>query len=145
MLPEKSKELANLARIGKLTAEPGAPSEITGLLTSGSERLADARNEGLALSSRFDLAYNAAHAFSLAALRWHGYRSDNRYLVFQILPHTLGLPAATWRVLAKAHEVRNVAEYAGHLDADTTLLLNLIEAAEAVRAAIAALPPLPTV
>jgi len=78
-------------------------------------------------------------------LRWHGYRSDNRYLVFQILPHTLGLPAATWRVLAKAHELRNVAEYAGHLDADTTLLLNLIEAAEAVRAAIAALPPLPTV
>jgi len=145
MLPDKSKELANLARIGKLTAEPGAPSEITGPLTSGSERLADARNEGLALSSRFDLAYNAAHAFSLAALRWHGYRSDNRYLVFQILPHTLGLPAATWRVLAKAHELRNVAEYAGHLDADTTLLLNLIEAAEAVRAAIAALPPLPTV
>ena len=56
----------------------------------------------------FYLAYNAAHAFSLAALRWHGYRSDSRYLVFQALPHTLELLAATWRVLAKAHEVRNV-------------------------------------
>lgn len=141
-MAEPHRELANLARIGKLAAEPGAPGEIRGLLTSGSERLTDARNEGLALSSRFDLAYNAAHAFSLAALRWHGYRSDNRYLVFQSLPHTLGLVAATWRVLAKAHEVRNMAEYEGHFDADATLLRNLIEAAEAVRAAVAALPEL---
>ena len=142
-MPEKSKELANLARVGKLAIESGTSGEIKGLLTSGSERLADARNEGLALSSRFDLAYNAAHAFSLAALRWHGYRSDNRYLVFQALPHTLGLPAAVWRVLAKAHEVRNVAEYEGHFDADATMLRNLIEAAAAVRAAVMALPALP--
>lgn len=141
-MAEISKELANLARIGKLAVEPGTPGEINGLLTSGSERLTDARNGGLALSSRFDLAYNAAHAFSLAALRWHGYRSDSRYLVFQALPHTLGLPAATWRVLAKAHEVRNVAEYEGHFNADATLLRNLIEAAEAVRAGVAALPTL---
>lgn len=76
-------------------------------------------------------------------LRWHGYRSDSRYLVFQALPHTLGLPAAMWRVLAKAHEVRNVAEYEGHFNADATLLRNLIEAAEAVRAGVAALPDLP--
>ena len=142
-MAEQSKELANLARIGKLTVEAGTAGEISGLLTSGSERLADARNEGLALSSRFDLAYNAAHAFSLAALRWHGYRSDSRYLVFQVLPHTLSLPSTTWRVLAKAHEVRNVAEYEGHFDADATLLRNLIKAAEAVRAAVAALPALP--
>lgn len=142
-MAEKSKELVNLARIGKLAVEPGTRGEIKGLLISGTERLADARNESLALSSRFDLAYNAAHAFSLVALRWHGYRSDSRYLVFQALPHTLGLPAATWRVLAKAHEVRNIAEYEGHFDADMTLLRNLIEAAEAVRKSVAALPPLP--
>jgi hypothetical protein len=141
-LPEKPKELANLARIGKLAVEPGAPGEIQGLLKSGAERLADARNEGLALSSRFDLAYNAAHAFSLVALRWHGYRSDSRYLVFQALPHTLGLPAPVWRVLAKAHDVRNIAEYEGHFEADATMLRNLIEAAEAVRAAVIVLPPL---
>jgi hypothetical protein len=140
-LPEKSKELANLARIGKLKEELGTPGEIKGLLASGTERLADARNGSLALSSRFDLAYNAAHAFSLAALRWHGYRSDNRYLVFQALPHTLGLPASIWRVLAKAHEVRNVAEYEGHFDGDANLLRSLIEAAEAVRAAVVALRP----
>ena len=142
-MPEKSTKLGNLARVGKLAVEPGALGEIKGLLKSGSERLADARNESLALSSRFDLAYNAAHAFSLAALRWHGYRSDNRYLVFQTLPHTLGLPAAVWRVLAKAHEMRNVAEYEGHLEADSPMLRNLIEAAEAVRIAVMALPDLP--
>lgn len=142
-MPEISKELANLARIGKLAVEPATPGEIKGLMTSGSERLADARNEELALSSRFDLAYNAAHAFSLAALRWHGYRSDSRYLVFQALPHTLGVSSAIWRVLAKAHEVRNVAEYEGHFDADATLLRNLIDAAEAVRVSVAALPALP--
>ncbi len=141
-MPEKPKELANLARIGKLVIEPGSPGEIQGLLKSGAERLRDARNEGLALSSRFDLAYNAAHAFSLAALRWHGYRSDSRYLVFQALPHTLGLPAPVWRMLAKAHEVRNVAEYEGHFEADATMLRNLIEAAEAVHAGSIALPPL---
>ena len=142
-MAETSKELASLARIGKLAVEPGTPGEINGLLTSGSERLADARNEDLALSSRFDLAYNAAHSFSLAALRWHGYRSESRYLVFQALPHTLGLPAAIWRVLAKAHEVRNVGEYEGLFDVDATLLRNLIDAAEAVRAATATLPVLP--
>lgn len=142
-MPEKPTELGNLARVGKLALEPGATSEIEGLLRSGSERLADARKENLALSSRFDLAYNAAHAFSLAALRRHGYRSESRYLVFQTLPHTLGLPAAVWRVLARAHEMRNVAEYEGHLDADAPMLRNLIEAAEAVRIAIMALPSLP--
>ena len=142
-MTEISRELVNLGRIGKLTPESGTGGEIAGLLTSRTERLADARNEGLALSSRFDLAYNAAHAFSLAALRWHGYRSDNRYLVFQVLPHTLRLPATTWRMLAKAHELRNVAEYEGHFDVDATVLRNLIEAAEAVRAAVAVLPALP--
>jgi len=34
-LPEKAGELENLARVGKLAAEPGAPGEIKGLLTSG--------------------------------------------------------------------------------------------------------------
>jgi hypothetical protein len=132
-----------IVRIGKLAVEPGTRGEIDGLLKSGKERLADTRNEGLALSSRFDLAYNAAHAFSLAALRGLGHRSDSRYLVFQALPHTLGMPASVWRVLAKTHHVRNVAEYEGRSDIDAILLRNLIEAAESVRAAVEALPALP--
>ena len=61
------------------------------MIRSGAVRLRDAENTTLSLESRFDLAYNAAHALSLAALRWKGYRSDNRYIAFQALPHTLGL------------------------------------------------------
>lgn len=140
-MSEEFPELANLARIGRLKAEPCTAEEVRGLIASGEERLTDARNESLAMSSRFDLAYNAAHALSLAALRLRGYRSDSRYLVFQALSHTLGLPTATWRVLAKAHELRNAAEYDGRFSPDVTLLRSLIDATEAVRTALAALRP----
>ena len=76
-----SSNLANLAKIGKLKAEPGHQKEFDGLVRSGRVRLEDARKESLSIESRFDLAYNASNALALAALRWHGYRSDNRYIV----------------------------------------------------------------
>ena len=57
-------------------------------------RLSDSANTSNSLESRFDLAYNAAHALCLAALRWHGFRPANRYIVFQVVPHTLGLSVA---------------------------------------------------
>jgi hypothetical protein len=37
-------ELENLARIGKLKKEPGASSEIAGLIASGTARLNDAKS-----------------------------------------------------------------------------------------------------
>lgn len=136
-------ELDNLVRIGKLKAEPPASSELAGLLHSGSVRLADAQRMELSAESRFDLAYNAAHAFSLAALRWHGYRSENRYLVFQSLTHTLNLPSAQ-RVLDDAHRKRNLAEYEGDIEVDEALLDALLrvtsEVAEHVHALLAATP-----
>ena len=70
---------------------------------------------------------------------FNGYRSDNRYLVFQALPHTIGLAAAQWRVLAKTHDKRNLAEYEGHFDADPQLLKDLLAAAEMVNARLALL------
>ena len=137
-------ELDNLVRIGKLKAEPPAPSELAGLLRSGQVRLADAERKELSIESRFDLVYNAAHAFSLAAMRCHGYRSENRYLVFQSLTHTLNLPSAQWRVLDDAHRKRNLAEYEGNIDVDEALLSALLrittEVAERVRALLAAPP-----
>jgi hypothetical protein len=133
-----SPELENLVRSGQLRREPPAAAEIRGLLRSGEARLADAANPSLSLESRFDLVYNAAHALALAARRRCGYRSENRFLVFQVLPHTLGLPQATWRVLSKGHEVRNMAEYEGALDVDERLVADLIRAAETVRAALRA-------
>jgi hypothetical protein len=53
--------------------------EFAGLKQSGLRRLVDAENPANSPESRFDLAYNAAHALSLAALRRAGYRSTNRY------------------------------------------------------------------
>jgi hypothetical protein len=137
-------ELDNLVRIGKLKAEPGTQSEFDGLMRSGSVRLRDAQNETNSLEGRFDLAYNAAHALSLAALRWHGYRSENRYLVFQSLVHTLKLPAEQWRVLDQAHRKRNLAEYEGDLDIDAELLAALIRVAGEVAARSAALDKVPS-
>jgi hypothetical protein len=73
-----SPELENLARICKLKREVPSDDEIQGLLRSADERLPDAAREDLSYARRFDLAYNAAHALALAALRRAGYRSDNR-------------------------------------------------------------------
>src|SRR3982074_2476058 len=122
-----SPELENLVRTGKLKREPPAMGEIEGLRGLGEARLADAPGPELSIESRFDLAYNAAHVLALAALRRLGYRSENRYLVFQTLPHTLGIQPSVWRVLAKAHEKRNLAEYEGMLEADERLVADLID------------------
>jgi hypothetical protein len=132
-MPMPLPHLDNLVRIGKLKSEAPAAAEFNGLVRSGKARLKDANNSTLHADSRFDLAYNAAHALSLAALRWHGYRSENRYLVFQCLEHTLGLSAEQWRVLDQAHRKRNVAEYEGELDIDDALLGALLRVANDVQ------------
>ena len=131
-----SPELENLVRTGKLKRESPAAGEIEGLRRSGEARLADAQRPELSIESRFDLAYNAAHLLALAALRRSGYRSENRYLVFQALPHTLGIVPSIWRVLAKGHETRNLAEYEGLLEVDERLVADLIDAGKAVLAAL---------
>ena len=118
--------LENLVKIGKLKAEPPAEKDINGLINSGLARLKDSQNESLNIESRFDLAYNSAHALSLAALRKAGYRSDSRYIVFQCLNHTLDFPNESWRVLDNAHRLRNIAEYEGELDVNEALLESLI-------------------
>jgi hypothetical protein len=133
------KPLDNLVRAGKLKVEPPMAAELEGLVRSGATRLADAERADLGLESRFDLAYNAAHALSLAALRARGYRSESRYLVFQTLPHTLGLPSDQWRVLDEAHRKRNLAEYEGAVDVDAALVAALIRVASEVQKRVRAL------
>jgi hypothetical protein len=136
-----SRQLDNLVRIRQLKTEQAAQPEIDGLTRSGQARLKDAQIHSLSLDSRFDLAYNAVHALSLAALRWHGYRSEHRYVVFQCLEHTLGIAPEQWRVLDQAHRKRNVAEYEGHLDVDRALVEALIRVARDIESRLAALGP----
>ena len=64
-----NENLENLVKIRQLKAEAPSATEIAGLIQSGLVRLADAKKSDLGYESRFDLAYNAAHALSLAALR----------------------------------------------------------------------------
>ena len=132
-------ELGNLVRIGQLKAEPRNTQEVKRMLSMAQTRLSDAKLGKLSLEGRFTSAYNAAHAAALAALRWHGYRSENRYTVFQCLSHTLGWPASRWRVLDVAHHKRNLAEYEGYLEVEEstvaelcTLVHGLIEEVQAL-------------
>jgi hypothetical protein len=135
-----SAKLENLVKIGKLKREPPSAKELEGLRKAAVARLEDAVGSNLNFESRFDLAYNAAHGLALYALRRAGYRSDNRYLVFQTLEQTAGVPPETWRVLAKAHERRNAAEYQGELEHDERLMAELVHAAKRLRATVEALP-----
>lgn len=137
--------LDNLCGPGQaLRQEPPDAVEYEGLKRSGLARLADAGLVATSLEGRFDLAYNAAHALSLAALRRLGYRSTNRYIVFQVLPYTLGLGPEVWRVLAKCHDMRNRGEYEGLLGINERILADLIVATHAVADKLRALPaPVP--
>ncbi len=117
--------LDNLVRIGQLKAEPRNEAEVKRMLAMARIRLADAQVESVSREGRFISAYNAAHAAALAALRWHGYRSENRYAVFQSLTHTLNWPAPRWRVLDAAHQKRNLAEYEGFLEVEESAIAEL--------------------
>ena len=134
--------LENLCGPGQpLRHEPPDAKEIAGFERSGLRRLADAEKQANSLESRFDLAYNAAHALSLAALRRSGYRAANRYIVFQVLPHTLGVGPEVWRVLARCHDLRNRGEYEGDLFIDERLVTDLINACKIVATTLHKLPP----
>lgn len=119
---EAKARLENLVRINQLKSEPGAPDEINGLINSAKPRLKDAGNKALSLESRFDLAYNAVHSLCLAGLRRHGYRSENRFVVFQCSPDTLDLTPIDSRILGDAHRKRNNAEYSGEVDVDEAIV-----------------------
>jgi hypothetical protein len=111
-----SEHFVNLIKIGQIKKESFNQGEFNGLVFSAKTRLQDAMLPKLSPESQFDLAYNSAHALALAALRKCGYRANNRYIVFQLLPETIGLSQDLWRILAKCHEKRNLAEYEGHIE-----------------------------
>ncbi len=121
------KHLQNLEKIGQLKRESSDPLEIENLLTSADTKLKDSDLPGLSKISQFEIAYTAAFNNSLAALRWHGYRADNRYIVFSCLPHTLKINSVKTAILANCHNKRNLAQYEGSYEVEGTLLVSLKE------------------
>jgi hypothetical protein len=136
------KALDNLVKVNQLKVEPADAKEFSGMLRSGDAKLKDSLINGLSKDSQFALAYAAAHSFSLAALRWYGYRSESRYLVFQCLQHTLDIDKAKWRVLDKCHLARSLSEYEGHLDVNPQLLKELISITKEIQTLVKTLPPI---
>ncbi len=121
-----------LDQLRDLKAEPPDPQELRRLVAVAEAWLGDSSRTGLARETRFLLAYGAAHAVCVAALRRLGYRTEKRYLVFQLLPTTLGVGPDVWRVLDKAHEKRNLLEYEGMTDIEPQLLEDTLLAAASV-------------
>lgn len=135
------KELDNLVKINDLKAEPPDQDEFNSMVNSAKRCLKDAEVDGLSEEGKFSSAYTAAHLLSLAAMRWHGYRSSNRYQVFQCLVHTVDFDNVKCRVLGQCHNLRNVAEYEGHLEITTQLLNELIEITKELLVLVEALEP----
>ena len=115
-MPSGPSNLENLVRAKQLNAEAPDEREIANLVSRAETFLRDARNAGNSVESRFTLAYNAAHALALAALRSAGYRpssAGHRRIVFQALEFTAAAPKALSLALAQYHDRRNRIEYEG--------------------------------
>ena len=66
------------------------------------------------------------------------------YIVFPSLAHTLGLGPDVWRVLDKAHRIRNSVEYEGALEVSKQMVVDLLKAAEMVQVAVEKIGPVST-
>ncbi len=118
--------LDSLVKIRQLAAEPRNETEIRRLLRMAQTHLTDAQQPSVSVEGRYLSAYAAGHSAGLAVLRHHGYRSENRYIVFQSLTHTVGWPAERWRLLDAAHRARNLAEYEGFMEVELSHVIELI-------------------
>ena len=135
------QDLNKLVKSGELQILSVENRELQGLLKSAQLRITDATNTALSQDSRFDLACNAAHAAALAALRWHGYRCNKRFEVFQYLEHTLNLDKTHTKIFVICHGRRNIAEYEGRLEIDDKLLEELINATQKLITRVTRLGP----
>lgn len=116
-MPSGRSNLENLARARQLHAEAPDEREIAKLMAGARTYVRDARVAGLSPSSRFTLAYNAAHSLALAALRSQGFRpsgTGHRRILFQVLEFTAGASRELSLALAQHHDRRNKVEYEAH-------------------------------
>ena len=70
------EQLDNLVKTRNLKREAPDQKQVDGMVESAKNRITDLQAEGLSQQGQFLSAYGAAHLLALAALRWHGYRSQ---------------------------------------------------------------------
>ena len=74
---------------------------------------------------------------------WRDLVQEDRYMVFQALPHTLAMESGKWKVLDLCHRRRNLSEYEGHLEVDEVPVADLISVTLEVLRRVEALGPVP--
>ncbi len=122
----KNEKLENLVKTRQIKAEAPDPTEVQSFVRAAKAKIHDSKNLDLSLESRFELSYSAAHSLALAALRRLGYRSENRIIVFQCLPHTLSVDKIQTRILGDIHNRRNLAAYEGEFEVSEQMVESLI-------------------
>jgi hypothetical protein len=128
--------LRTLVERNALREERAAPLEVQGLLSSAKDYLADARRQTNSQATRFNVAYEAAHAIALAAMRALDLRPaqgpGHRAVVFNALNSTTGATAAVFVPLMKANDKRNKLTYDGLTTFSAAELAELIDCATAL-------------
>ena len=136
------QHLDNLCGLKLLKHEPPDQLEFDHILNTARRNLKDAFVPGISEEGKFTFVYNAAHAFALGALRWHGYRSEKRYLAFQCLVHTVGMKEEICRIFDSCHHKRNLAEYEGDFEISEELFQEMLKATYELKLLVEALPGL---
>ena len=121
-----STNLLNLAKIGLLEPVPLSADLVLRMLTSARQRLRDAEFTQNSAETRFDCAYTAIRTVADIGLHLQGFRTStskpgHHQTAIQCLAQTLGLDAATIRLLDGLRKQRNVSDYDGELVTNAAL------------------------
>ena len=121
-----SINLQNLAKIGQLDPVPWSADLVKRMLETARQRLRDAEFTQNSNETRFDCAYTTIRAAADIGLHLNGFRTStskpgHHQTAIQCLAHTLGVDAATVRVLDGLRKQRNLTDYDGELVTDAAL------------------------
>ena len=121
-----SINLLNLAKIGQLDPVPLSVDLVKRMLLAARQRLRDAELTQNSDVTRFDCAYTAIRAAADIGLHLNGFRTStskpgHHQTAVQCLAHTLGVDAATVRVLDGLRKQRNLTDYDGELVTESAL------------------------
>lgn len=121
-----SINLLNLAKIGQLDPVPLSVDLVKRMLAAAKQRLRDAEFTQNSDETRFDCAYTAIRTVADIGLHLNGFRTStskpgHHQTAVQCLAHTLGVDAATVRVLDGLRKQRNLTDYDGELVTEAAL------------------------